>query len=161
MSNRGLAPVIDINQARQRRARGAKVLRGQARRVNPETRGARLIVVPDVEKIAAMDRSEIRAIDRGTMRPPMRAKKVRRARRQGDRVASPRPLVLSRAARRAAWKVERRVAWKVERRVTGWTESKSFRGELAPVVPFRHRGMLARIARKGHSRRRAIGQEAA
>jgi hypothetical protein len=133
MGDRGVAPVIDLGQARRRR--GAQIGRGQAYRANPGLRPPRWVMVVDWEAMGNLSRSEIVAVERGGRRPPLKAKRLRRS---GTAVAR-RALPLSRAQRRLAWKIERRDSG------VAWAESRAARGELAPVIPFGHRGLHRRL----------------
>ena len=132
MGDRGVAPVIDLAQ---RRRRGRAVGRGQQRRVLPHSRAPRVVWAVDWDAYGQLDRSEIAAVEKGTMRQPMVVKKLRRA----GSVLVKRRMPLSRAQRRLAWRVERRASG------VAWPDSRSARGELAPVVPIGHRGVLRRL----------------
>lgn len=139
MGDRGVAPVVDLAQHRARR--GANVGRGQARRANPNLRAPRMEMVVDYEAFAKLDRSSIRAVEKGARRPPLKAGKVRRG--TAHRPQFTRNL-------KGPWSRQvRRLAWKIERRVTGekvaWKDSRAAACQLAPVIPLHRRGTLARF----------------
>lgn len=130
-----VAKVYDLAIGRQRLRRGAKIGRGTARRANPGLRPPIAVQVPDWEAVAALSKKEIRDVLTGKRQPPLRTKRTRRA---GEILIKPRT-PLTRAQRRLAWKVERRTSG------VAWSESRSARGELAPVIPIGSRHTAARL----------------
>jgi hypothetical protein len=128
-----LAEVVDLAKVRARR--GAQLLRGQARRVNPKARLPRAVWQVDWDSEKALDP----AVLAGKQPPPVKVKKVRRS----GVVRKPNPKgPWARQARRIAWKVERREA---AREKVAWRGSRAARCEIAPVIPLSHRGMAARF----------------
>lgn len=138
MGNRGVAAVVDLAQARARRAKtGAQIGRGQARRANPAVRAPRAVLAVDWDAYKLLDRADIDAIQAGTRPAPVRIKKFRRT---GIKIAH-RRLPLERAARRLAWKTERRIT----RVKVAWPESQAAQGRLAPVIPIGTRSLHGRL----------------